>query len=432
MITTKLKNHKMPKTNKDLLFKFPDVKIPPWEFAKDNNEVLKSAYDMIEHATGTRKYWPLPFGAPSALDEIFYQGLLAMSIPYTHSEDGKDLRLIPGENHIAKVHEGIYSVRVSLLGPAGNSSDQFLMIAADVDKLTMEQRLDVFLRFLAKEIVAREKKEEKIKQNDTLRRLILPSQTKQDIIAEIESFIKGKQAYTELGLQWKRGIVLYGPAGNGKTSAIRAISNYFGLQMMDLSRRLNQGGEPCLASESCAGKSIGGLDIRNIVRVLYPKIRKPILYYLEDLDKQVAGGNGTDIPKMRLSSLLNVIDGVDEIDGALFIATTNYANELAEALMSRPGRFDSIYEIGLPEHEQIMEMFNLHKLTVNGQSPEKLARDLKGYSMAFIEECVKVAKMIHKTTDLSAVQAASVLKKIHEHNAKYRKHFKDSGVGFTG
>ena len=437
------KTHKQttPKNSKDVLFRFPDQTIPPWEFAKGNYLMIDTAYKILEQVTGTRKYWLLNFEYPNSIERFIHKDPLVVDSPFVRKQgmpqnDNSQLGIMGGHNFVTRLHEGILFLNLNLQSIDGHTNGSMLAVSLEDGKIKAEERLDSLLRFYAKEVVSDRGGKEKTRQDEAMRRLILPSDIKQEIITEIDSFIKGRQAYMDLGLQWKRGIVLYGPPGNGKTSCLKALGEYFNLNLLDLSRRLNQSGDPVLASGDMACSKEGfvmcELNIQDIVNVLYPNIKKPSLYYIEDLDKQVAGGNGTDLPKMRLSSLLNMIDGVDEVDGALFIATTNYANELAEALMSRPGRFDSIYEIGAPGHEQIMEMFNLHKLTVDGKSPEKLARDLKGYSMAFIEECVKVAKMIHKTTDLSNEQAASVLKKIVDHNQKYRKHFKNGGgVGFA-
>jgi SpoVK/Ycf46/Vps4 family AAA+-type ATPase len=79
---------------------------------------------------------------------------------------------------------------------------------------------------------------------------------------------------------------------------------------------------------------------------------------LEDIDS-IAGENNHSTSK-----LLNILDGVKQIEDVVYIATTNYPEKLQERITNRPSRFDRRYKVELP-NDEIRRAYILHKLTEN-------------------------------------------------------------------
>jgi hypothetical protein len=159
----------------------------------------------------------------------------------------------------------------------------------------------------------------------TFENLILENNLGQHILADLQRFFSSKEIYVSYGLPWKRGVLLVGPPGNGKTHAVKAL--------------INSLGKACLYVKSF--KDDDGDDESNIKRV-YERARKiaPCIIVLEDLDSQLT-------PKNR-SFFLNELDGFATNNGILTLATTNYPEKLDPAITHRPSRFDRKYHFDLP------------------------------------------------------------------------------------
>lgn len=259
-------------------------------------------------------------------------------------------------------------------------------------------------------------------------RVFLPSELKQQIIEDISGFLESREIYEkDLKLPWKRGYVFYGEAGNGKSLMIRSIARHFGLCIQDITHNIDKKGELSLDE----GVPMGGHYAFGLygLHVMKYKFRpKPTLYYLEDIDK-ITASQGDDIPRISLASLLKGLDGASAINGAIIIATTNHITDMAEALMARPGRFDSIFEFKKPDESCIKQMFDYYSIEIMDGNMNDVIKKLKNYSMAFVEEVVKIVLMRYKRTKIKYSEIEIVLKKIKEHNEKYKKCFKEK-MGF--
>ncbi|HWD42095.1 MAG TPA: ATP-binding protein [Fimbriimonas sp.] len=156
--------------------------------------------------------------------------------------------------------------------------------------------------------------------------LVLPPEMKDRLFADVTSFFAGKETYAKYGMPWKRGVLLYGAPGNGKTHAIKAL-----LKAMR---------KPCLIVRSLHDKN--DTEERAIARIFKrARMTAPTVLVLEDIDSLVS--------KSNLSALLNELDGFALNEGLLVIATTNHLNKLDAALSNRPSRFDRKYEFKNPD-----------------------------------------------------------------------------------
>ncbi len=203
----------------------------------------------------------------------------------------------------------------------------------------------------------------------TLENLILEGTLKQDLYADLLAFFQAKAIYTQANLPWKRGIVLIGPPGNGKTHAIKALINALG--------------KSCLYVKSFSAEHVD--DHRNI-RAVFEEARgkAPCVLVLEDLDSLVTEHNR--------SFFLNELDGFASNEGIVTIASTNYPEKLDPAIMARPSRFDRKYHFGLPceqERHTYLQVWSQPldaAMRPSAALIAQLASGTEGFSFAYLKE----------------------------------------------
>jgi chaperone BCS1 len=155
----------------------------------------------------------------------------------------------------------------------------------------------------------------------------MDEKVKDGILKDIKEFLdkRTQKWYTARGLLYKRGYLLHGPPGTGKSSFCRSITGYCELDIYTL-------GLSSL-TDSALSKLFIELPSRCII-------------LLEDVDavgleQKDAGGYQNQKDKLKsgvsLSGLLNVLDGVSSHEGRILMMTTNHLHELDEALI-QPGR----------------------------------------------------------------------------------------------
>jgi len=265
-----------------------------------------------------------------------------------------------------------------------------------------------------------DKSKSKIMKPNAFDGIILPHCILNDITTEIEEFLSGKELYrNDLEIPWKRGYMLIGPPGNGKTSLIRAIRDRWGLRSRDVQKAIQKDGTINLDIFTFSG---------NIDIMLYPPDQNPVICVMEDIDKFVvyqSGGKGNaDAGKVTLHDILKALDGLDQFDGIIVIATTNYARDMSEAILNRPGRFDRIWKIDLPTEDNIIKLLKYRKIEISDGNLESVAKALKGYSMAFVAEFIIRSKTRFKRNTITNSEALTILDEIHKHNKLYLDYFK--------
>lgn len=223
--------------------------------------------------------------------------------------------------------------------------------------------------------------------------VILEKEKKQTVIADINRFFDSRETYGELRVPWKRGLIFYGPPGNGKTISIKAMSH-------DLYGRKDP--VPTLYVRSLT--SYGGPEYS--LGQIFAKARQqaPCLLVFEDLDSIV-----TD--QVR-SFFLNEVDGLSNNDGILMIGSTNHLERLDPGISKRPSRFDRKYLFGNPslaERVQYCEFWK-RKLRDNKEIefPHKLCTAIASitdrFSFAYMQEAF-VAALLEIAAD--ATQGSS-------------------------
>lgn len=155
--------------------------------------------------------------------------------------------------------------------------------------------------------------------------LFFPDEIKTDIKNSVENFLNSEKFYKENKLPWKRGFLLFGEPGCGKTSLIRTLISEYDFK-------------PCTITPAAQDD-----DIREAFA--YAQKQSPALLYFEDLDSLLE-------TSIDLSSFLNLMDGISSPNGLLVIATANEIKKLKPSVKDRPSRFDRKWLIPLPDKTQ--------------------------------------------------------------------------------
>lgn len=155
---------------------------------------------------------------------------------------------------------------------------------------------------------------------------------------QVVDFLKLRDVFRRNGVPQKRGVLLYGPPGNGKTTVGRVLAGMSGVTFLYV---------------TAADVAANGCPVRRIFR-LARKLRPSILF-LEDLDFY-ASERSTVRNEAALGELLAQMDGMQRNDGVVVIATTNDPTAIEPALKDRPSRFDVLLELPAPSAESRLQM----------------------------------------------------------------------------
>lgn len=162
-----------------------------------------------------------------------------------------------------------------------------------------------------------------------------------------------------LNLRPKKGILLYGPPGCSKTLLVRALANEAGVNFL------------AVKGAELISMYVG--ESERATREVFRKARaaSPSIIFFDEVDAIAArkggntgpssgsggrGGGGSGGELNVLTTLLNEMDGFEELKGVFVVAATNKPERIDEALL-RPGRFDNVVYVGKPDEETRREIF---------------------------------------------------------------------------
>ncbi|HEY1188651.1 MAG TPA: AAA family ATPase [Gemmata sp.] len=207
--------------------------------------------------------------------------------------------------------------------------------------------------------------------------LILPEVLLRRIERQALGLSKHADALRAAGRHLKRGILMHGKPGTGKTlSAMYLAAQVPGRTVLVLT-----------------GHAMGSIE----TACALARLLEPATIVLEDVDligterhNQTVGANAL------LFELLNQMDGLAEDADILFVLTTNRPDFLEPALAARPGRIDLAIEVPLPDEEcrrRLLELYG-RGLELKLADPEVWVRRTKGASAAFIRELLRKAAVV--------------------------------------
>ena len=183
------------------------------------------------------------------------------------------------------------------------------------------------------------------------------ARTLERVESRLKFFVENRRWYLERGIPYKHNILLYGPPGNGKTTLVKYLAGLFGYSLVvSTPEKINDAAAATAVVESVAPSDEGR-------RSLAPETFSMLL---EDIDcfgitqerSTKTTGSDEDSVLFNLSTLLNLLDGVNSYDGMLVFATTNNIEAL-DAALTRRARFDDIIFIGELADAELKKMLRV-------------------------------------------------------------------------
>lgn len=230
---------------------------------------------------------------------------------------------------------------------------------------------------------------------------------KRDIFRSIDEFFKKDgNFFKHYGLPYKRGILLYGSPGNGKTTLVKSITGSVNAPVVYWQ-----------ITEHTDSDSIQ--EVFRLVNSLAPAI-----LVIEDLDS---------MPDYARSVFLNTLDGSQSRNGIFIIGTTNYPERIDSALINRAGRFDRAYEVKSPKKEMRYQyLAKLDKQNIfNEEILTLLAKKTRSLSMSQLNELyMSVALNWHYDGELRYDEVIEDLQKQRKNAEKQNWENDDTSIGF--
>ncbi|KAL0067612.1 hypothetical protein AAF712_005327 [Marasmius tenuissimus] len=198
--------------------------------------------------------------------------------------------------------------------------------------------------------------------------VILKEDFKKSLQKDVYGFFDSEELYKDLGIPWKRGLIMHGPPGNGKTISLKVIM------------------------KTCDAKGYAPLYVKSFqsylgdeysMQMVFNKARQlaPCVVVLEDLDSLITDRNR--------SFFLNQLDGLEGNDGLLVVGTTNHFDRLDPGLSTRPSRlFDDPDRDERALYAQYWQRKLADKNTVDFPDSlvNKIAAATSKFSFAYLKE----------------------------------------------
>jgi len=228
--------------------------------------------------------------------------------------------------------------------------------------------------------------------------VVLDEGVAKHLVDDVKEFITNSKWYQDRGIPYRRGYLLYGPPGCGKSSFITALAG-------ELQHSI------CLLNLSLRGMNDDWLA------KLMSEAPPESIILLEDVD--AAFGSREDeesvkyagISRLTLSGMLNAMDGVTSSEGRILFMTTNYVDRLDPALI-RPGRIDVKREISHVTSSQLASMF----IRFYPDSPPEMAREFAAEALktqdALSAAQVQALFMFYKENPEHALKMANIIHKL--------------------
>jgi len=194
-----------------------------------------------------------------------------------------------------------------------------------------------------------------------------PETSSDSVIDEIETFWEKEDEFRQKKLAYKRGILLYGPPGSGKTCTVKII----------LANVVKRNG---------IAFKFPGPDLFVDAMKVFREIQEgtPVIVLMEDIDAILNRHSESDV--------LNILDGVTGVDKCVFLATTNYPEKLSSRTLNRPSRFDKRILIGMPNSES--RRIYLETKLKSADEIDRWVKDTEGLSIAHLKELVIAVKIL--------------------------------------
>ncbi len=213
-------------------------------------------------------------------------------------------------------------------------------------------------------------------------------EVKSELEESVEWPLKYAKQFAEVGVKPPKGILLYGPPGTGKTLLAKAVANESSANFITVK------------GPELLNKFVG--ESERGVRKVFKRARQvaPSIIFFDEIESLTGTRGGVSdtsgVKESVVAQLLSEMDGVAELKDVVLIGATNRPDLIDPALL-RPGRFEKIIYVPMPDRDTRREILKVHTKGVNLDKKvnlEKLVDRTEGYSGADIEALVRKAGVL--------------------------------------
>lgn len=201
-------------------------------------------------------------------------------------------------------------------------------------------------------------------------------EVKRRLMEAVEWPLNYPELFEHAGVKAPKGLLLGGPPGVGKTLIAKAVANESGVNVISVKG-------PALMSRYVGESERGVREVFQVARQA-----APCIIFLDEVDALIparsAAGADSHVSARVLSQFLAEMDGLEELQGVFVLGATN-RTDLIDPAMLRPGRFDEVVEIPLPDYDDRKAILAVHmrnKPLAQGITVEPLAQRTEGASGA--------------------------------------------------
>ena len=208
-----------------------------------------------------------------------------------------------------------------------------------------------------------------------------------DVLNEIIQFMACEHEFTKRGILFKRGILLYGPPGGGKTSTVHQLNQLI---------IKNHDGIVVLSSHP-------GITAECLRMVRQREPNRQILCVMEDLDSLIRtfGEDG----------FLSLLDGESQVNNVIFVATTNYPERLDKRIANRASRFDLVKRIGLPSEKARKLFLTTTEPSLTEAELNEFLKKSDKFTMAELKELIVLTRCLGYSLDPAIKRLQELSKK---------------------
>ena len=219
---------------------------------------------------------------------------------------------------------------------------------------------------------------------------------KQALKEAVEWPLKHPEVFKRMGVNPPKGILLAGPPGTGKTLLAKAVATESEANFISVK------------GPEVLSKWVG--ESEKAIREIFRRARAvaPSIIFFDEIDaiapRKDSGFGDSHVTERVISQLLTEMDGLENLRGVVVIAATNRPDLLDPALL-RPGRFDRILEVPVPDKETRLKILKIHTRNMplaEDVNLEKLAEITEGYVGADIEALCREAALTALREDINA------------------------------
>jgi SpoVK/Ycf46/Vps4 family AAA+-type ATPase len=206
-----------------------------------------------------------------------------------------------------------------------------------------------------------------------------------EMVRDVERFFANDQLYDQLDLQYKRGCLLYGAPGNGKT-----------YQIMHAAKKV-------ITSHDCIVIVIGPKDVwsmRSLDELRISLQDRDVIVILEEMTEWAKRGGMED--------MLSFLDGEYSWDRCYIVTTTNYPEQLEANIIDRPGRFDLILHVDDPDARDRRVYLSTF---LGGDVHPELITATEGFSIAYLKELITRSRLKDQSI-METIEELSEIRKI--------------------